>query len=78
MRNTSWSLKSKLVESEGLSTSSNNSFSGLSGESQGANGELWNGKKSLVVGDGGDSDDDLACLYFLVLFALVSKILDNS
>jgi len=55
---TSGGLKSELIESQSLTTSSDNSFSGLFGESQSADGELGEFEESNVVGDGGNADGD--------------------
>ena len=54
----SWSLQSELVESQALTTSSDDSFSGLFSESEGTDSQLWDGEESDVVGDGGNSDND--------------------
>jgi len=47
-----------LIESQSLTTSSNNSFSGFFGESQGADGELGEFEKSDIIGDGSNADGD--------------------
>jgi len=55
---TSGGLKGELIESQSLTTSSDNSFSGFFSESQGADGELGEFEESDIVGDGGNADSD--------------------
>jgi len=55
-----WGSESELVEGEGLTTGSENSGTGSGGELQGGNGELWDGKSTVVVSDGTDNDNGLA------------------
>ena len=56
---TSWGSESELIESQALTTSSDDSLSCLFSESQSADSELGDGQESDVVGNGGDDDDGL-------------------
>ena len=56
---TSWGSESELIESQALTTSSDDSLSSLFSESQSADSELGDGQESDVVGNGGDDDDGL-------------------
>ncbi len=47
-----------MIESQSLTTSSNNSFSGFFSESQGTDGDLGEFEESDVVGNGGNADGD--------------------
>lgn len=55
---TSGGLKGELIEGEALSTSGENSFSGLGAESKCADIELGDFEESFVVGDGGNRNND--------------------
>lgn len=54
-----WSTESKLVEGQALTTGGNNASTGSGGEAEGSNAELWDGQKTVVVGDGTDDDHGL-------------------
>jgi hypothetical protein len=54
-----WGGHNKLIEGEALSSGLDNSSSGGLGESEGSDGHLWDLVESVIVSDGGDSDDDL-------------------
>lgn len=55
---TSWSGSCQLIEGEGLSTGTDDSSSGGSGESEGTDLQsLWNGGQSFVVQDSADNHD---------------------
>ena len=50
-------MHDELVESEALSAGGDDSGSSALGELEGGHGELWHFVKSLVVGDGGHSNN---------------------
>ena len=54
-----WVLESKLIESDNFSTSGSNSLSSGLGDSESANSELGDLKKSDVVGDGTNNNSGL-------------------
>lgn len=54
-----WSAESKLVKGQALTTGSNDASTGSGGEAEGSNAELWNGQKTVVIGDGTDNDHGL-------------------
>lgn len=67
-----WVLESKLIESDNFTTSGSNSLSSGLGDSESANSELGDLKKSDVVGDGTNNNSGL------VLSALSLHLSDES
>lgn len=51
------STESKLVQGDGLTTSSDNAGTGGGSEAEGGNGGLGEGQETVVIGDGADDDD---------------------
>lgn len=51
------SAESELVEGNGLTTSGDDAGTGGSGEAESSNGNLGEGKETVVVGDGADNND---------------------
>lgn len=49
--------ESKLVQGDGLTTSSDNAGTGGGSEAEGGNGGLGEGQETVVIGDGADDDD---------------------
>jgi hypothetical protein len=58
--------KGKLIKGKAFTTSLCNAGSGISSEFEGTNGELWDFKKSNIVGDSSDNDGSLSILSFHV------------
>lgn len=57
---TSWGTHSELVNGEALTAGGKDARTGSGSEAGGRNGELWDLKETVVVGDGADQDDGLA------------------
>jgi hypothetical protein len=55
---TSWATKGELVESEGFSTSLQDTFLGTLGKAKGSNRELGDFQQADVICDGADLNDD--------------------
>ena len=57
---TGWAGHDELIESDALSSGSNDSSSGTLSESEGSDGHLlWGVKKSVVIGNGGNNNGNL-------------------
>jgi hypothetical protein len=66
-----WGTESKLVKGENLTTGSENASASSGGEAKGSNAELWDGQKTIVVGDGTNDDHGL-------VVGLLRDVGDNS
>lgn len=63
--------ESKLVQGDGITTSSDNASTGGSGEAEGSDGHLGEGEQSVVVSDGADHDNS-------ALLALLVDVANNA
>lgn len=56
---TSGSTESKLVKGEGLTACSDDALAGCLRETEGSDGEFWDGGQADVIGHGADLNNDL-------------------
>ena len=54
-----WCSKSQLIQSQSLSSGSNNACTSGSGEAESSNAELWYSQQSVVVGDASNNHNGL-------------------
>jgi len=54
-----WSSESQLVQSQDLTSSSNDAGTSRSGEAKGSDAELGNGQEAVVIGDSANDDNGL-------------------
>lgn len=53
------STESQLIQGQSLTSSSSNASAGSGSEAESGNTELWDGQKTVVIGDSSNDDDGL-------------------
>lgn len=53
----SWGSESQLIQGQSLTTGCENAGTGGSSEAESSNADLWDGKETVVIGDGTNDDN---------------------